>query len=119
MVVVWFKRDLRLLDHEPLVKAIATGEQILLLYSFEPLWTNDSHYSVKHINFIKQSLADLQRQLSSYDTKILMVVSENILNPFLRYYFTKTKRSLTHIFSYQETGMKMTYDRDKQCFKMV
>ncbi len=76
MVVVWFKKDLRLLDHEPLVKAIATGEQILLLYSFEPLWTNDAHYSEKHINFIKQSLSDLQRQLFLYDTKILVVAAE-------------------------------------------
>ncbi len=113
MVVVWFKRDLRLLDHEPLVKAIATGEQILLIYSFEPLWTKDSHYSIKHINFIKQSLEDLQRQLSSYNTKLLIVSSE-ILSIFE---ILHTKERITHIFSYQETGMQMTYERDKQVLK--
>lgn len=113
MVVVWFKRDLRLLDHEPLVKAIATGEQILLLYSFEPLWTTDAHYSEKHINFIKQSLEDLQRQLLSNDTKIVVVAHE-ILSVFNILHQTAP---ISHIFSYQETGMLMTYERDKSVLK--
>jgi deoxyribodipyrimidine photo-lyase len=34
--IVWFKRDLRLHDHEPLVRAANTGEVTLLLYIFEP-----------------------------------------------------------------------------------
>ncbi|MFT5737467.1 MAG: deoxyribodipyrimidine photo-lyase [Maribacter sp.] len=113
MVIVWFKRDLRLLDHEPLVKAIATGEKTLLLYSFEPIWANDSHYSKKHSNFIKQSLGDLQRQLLSFDTKIL-VVTEEILSVFEK---LNDYDNISHIFSYQETGMKMTYDRDKAVSK--
>jgi deoxyribodipyrimidine photo-lyase len=113
MVIVWLKRDLRLLDHEPLVKAIATGKKILLLYSFEPIWANDLHYSKKHSNFIKQSLADLQRQLLSYDTNIL-VVTEEILSVFEK---LNDHDSISQIFSYQETGMKMTYDRDKAVSK--
>jgi len=113
MVVVWFKRDLRLLDHEPLVKAINTGEQILLLYSFEPLWTNDSHYSEKHFNFIKQSLADLQRQLSPYDTQLLIVANEIV--PVFD--ILHRKEPISHIFSYQETGMHITYQRDQQVSK--
>lgn len=109
MVVVWFKRDLRLLDHEPLVKAIASGKKILLLYSFEPLWVRDAHYGEKHIDFIKQSLEDLNRQLAPYHTKIL-VVAEEILSVLHRLF---KEDSITHLFSYQETGMKMTYERDK------
>ena len=62
MVVVWFKRDLRLLDHEPLVKAIRSDQRILLLYSFEPLWVNNGHYSQKHIDFIKQSFLSKSMQ---------------------------------------------------------
>ncbi len=73
MVIVWFKRDLRLLDHVPLVKAIQTRQKILLLYCFEPLWTNDNHYSEKHLNFIKQSLKDLQSQLRPFDTQIAIL----------------------------------------------
>ena len=108
MVVVWFKRDLRLLDHEPLVRAIASNQNILLLYSFEPLWVNDHHYSLKHLDFIKQSLADLQRQLLPYDTKIL-IVQEEMLRIFEK---LQAIEKITSIFSYQESGMKITYDRD-------
>lgn len=109
MVVVWFKRDLRLLDHEPIVRAIQSKQKTLLLYSFEPLWTQDPHYSSKHINFIKQSLDDLQKQLASHNTKVL-VIKENIISVFEKLHKID---SITTLFSYQETGMQMTYDRDK------
>ena len=73
MVVVWFKRDLRLMDHEPLVNAVSSNQKIVLLYSFEPLWVNDPHYSQQHIDFVKQSLEYLNQQLLSFNTKILVV----------------------------------------------
>jgi len=109
MVVVWFKRDLRLLDHEPLVNAVASGEEILLLFSFEPVWTENAHYSARHINFIKQSLVDLQRQLAPYHIKILIVAGE-ILSILVK---LTAIQPISQVFSYQETGMKITYDRDK------
>ncbi|MFS4416851.1 deoxyribodipyrimidine photo-lyase/cryptochrome family protein [Maribacter sp. 2307ULW6-5] len=109
MVVVWFKRDLRVTDHEPLVRAIASGQKILLLYSFEPLWTQDPHYSEMHLNFIKQSLEDLQGQLAPHGTKMLIVDT-----PILQVLeCLQQHQPITQLFSHQETGMKMTYDRDK------
>lgn len=113
MVVVWFKRDLRLLDHEPLSRATKSGEKILLLYSFEPFWVNDAHYSEKHFNFIKQSLEDLQRQLRPFDTQIL-VLREAMVSIFDK---ISSVKSITHLYSHQETGMKSTFDRDKQVKK--
>ena len=109
MVLVWFKRDLRLTDHEPLMRAIETQQKVLLVYSFEPFWTKDDHYGEKHIRFIKQSLQDLQDQLQSFNTKILLLESD----------FPKalqqlnTRLPIKEMFSYQETGLKITYDRDK------
>ena len=108
MVIVWFKRDLRLLDHVPLVKAIQTRQKILLLYCFEPLWTNDNHYSEKHLNFIKQSLKDLQSQLKPFDTQIA-ILKGDVLHIFKSLHI---KFRITHLFSYQETGMQITYTRD-------
>ncbi len=113
MVVVWFKRDLRLLDHEPLVRAIATGETIVLLYVFEPLWMQDAHYSQMHFNFIKESLSDVQTQLVPYQTKIL-VVEGVILEVFNALH---TIQPIKQLFSHQETGMKITFDRDKSVQK--
>ncbi len=110
MTVVWLKRDLRLLDHEPLVRAIASQQKVLLLFSFEPLWSKDSHYSQRHINFIKQSLLDLHQQLMPYGIKI-MVIAEDILSVFKKIHASE---EIQLLFSHQETGMKMTYERDKQ-----
>jgi len=113
MVVVWFKRDLRLLDHEPLINAINSKQKILLLYSLEPLLLNDKHYSQKHFNFIKQSLEDLQTQLKGYRYKIL-VVQEEVVSLFNKLHDID---AISTIFSYQETGMQITYDRDKRVTK--
>jgi len=110
MVIVWFKRDLRLQDHLPLVNAIKTKEPILLLFSFEPLWVTDSHYSDKHFDFIKQSLNDLQKQLESHDTKLL-IIKDEILTLFEKLHQVSP---ISSIYSHQETGMQMTFDRDKR-----
>ncbi|MDA0892829.1 MAG: deoxyribodipyrimidine photo-lyase, partial [Proteobacteria bacterium] len=44
MNVVWFKRDLRLADHQPLAEAIAHGDPVLLLYIVEPALLKNPHY---------------------------------------------------------------------------
>jgi len=71
--VVWFKRDLRLQDHAPLHLALQKRQPVLLLYIFEPMLLNDSHYSERHFRFIKESLDGLQKQLEAYHTQILIV----------------------------------------------
>ena len=61
MKIVWFKRDLRLLDNEALHTALSSTGKVLLLYIFEPSLMKDYHYSQRHFNFIKQSLETLQK----------------------------------------------------------
>ena len=63
MKIVWFKRDLRLHDHEALHEALSTSGKTLLLYIFEPSLMKDYHYSQRHFDFIKQSLEALQKEL--------------------------------------------------------
>ncbi|WJJ95935.1 cryptochrome/deoxyribodipyrimidine photo-lyase family protein [Algibacter luteus] len=107
--VVWLKRDLRLHDNEAIFNALATGKKVLFLYSFEPLLINDSHYSERHWNFIKESLVDLNNELKRFDSKVLIVQSDIIavFNQLL------TKYQINKIFSHQETGLLVTYNRDK------
>jgi len=107
--VVWFKRDLRLQDNEALFNAISTGKPTLLLYVFEKSLENDSHYSSRHWNFIKQSLVDLNKQLKPSNTHILTISSEvlHVFNILEEVYKIDT------VFSHQETGLKITYERDK------
>ncbi|GAB1857792.1 deoxyribodipyrimidine photo-lyase [Flavobacteriaceae bacterium MHTCC 0001] len=107
--IVWLKRDLRLHDNEAIYKALKTGHRVLLLYSFEPLLINDTHYSERHWNFIKESIVDLNHQLKFYNSKILAVQSDIIpaINQLL------SKYRISDIFSHQETGILVTYERDK------
>jgi deoxyribodipyrimidine photo-lyase len=46
--IVWFKRDLRLSDHQPLVDAFNHYLPCLLIYNFEPFMLADSHNKDRH-----------------------------------------------------------------------
>lgn len=107
--VVWFKRDLRLQDNEAIYNATKTGNPTLLLYVFEKSLKNDSHYSERHWNFIKQSLVDINTQLEKSNTKVLAVSSE-VLQVFN---ILEETYKIDNVYSHQETGLKITYERDK------
>ncbi len=109
IVIVWLKRDLRLQDNEAIFNALKSNKKVLFLYMFEPLLLEDSHYSKRHWNFIKESIKDLNEQLKDYNSKVLTVKSDCIqtFNKLLSVY------KITHVFSHQETGTLKTYERDK------
>jgi len=50
MKVVWFKRDLRLSDNVPLVKAVDSKEPVLGLYIVENVRVEQSDVSELHIS---------------------------------------------------------------------
>jgi deoxyribodipyrimidine photo-lyase len=114
--IVWFKRDLRIIDHEPIKNALHPDIPVLFLYILEPIILNDAHYSERHFTFIKQSLIDLNEQLKQYQTK-LFAVTGDALSTFetLNEMF-----DIKQVFSYQETGLGITFKRDlllKKWFK--
>ena len=49
--VVWFKRDIRWVDHAPLKAAIENQRPTILLYIYEPSLFASDHYSERHWNF--------------------------------------------------------------------
>lgn len=107
--IIWLKRDLRLQDNEAILNALNAGKRTLLLYVFEKSLLEDDHYSERHWDFIKQSITDLNKDLIKFDTKILCVTTEVVtaFNQILNYYKIDT------VFSHQETGLLITYKRDK------
>ena len=107
--IVWLKRDLRLEDNEAIANAIEANKPFLLLYVFEKSLLTDPHYDERHWNFIKESLEELNSKLKKYNTKVLSITSEVIItyNQLLNYYQIDT------VFSHQETGLLVTYNRDK------
>lgn len=107
--VVWLKRDLRLQDNEAIHNAIKTGNRVLLLYVFEEILLEDLHYSERHWNFIKESILDMNEDLIALETKVLAVQGSiiSVCNQLLSHF------KISHIFSHQETGLLITYNRDK------
>jgi deoxyribodipyrimidine photo-lyase len=107
--IVWLKRNLRLHDNEGIYRALKQGIPVLLLYAFEPSLQQDPHYSQRHWDFIKQSITDLNRELTPYRTRVLAVEEEVI--PL----FSKLQQfwQIRNLYSHQETGLRVTYDRDK------
>ena len=79
--IVWLKRDLRINDHLPIYNAINQNERFLLLYVFEEIFQKDPHYSERHLDFIKQSLFDMNDRLRSYNTSVL-ISKGNIIDVF-------------------------------------
>ena len=109
IVIVWFKRDLRLHDNEAIYNALNTGKRILLLYLFESLLENDPHYSERHWNFIKESIVDLNLELQKFNSKVLSVRSDL----FSAFNLLQDKFKIQAVFSHQETGILTTFERDK------
>lgn len=107
--VVWLKRDLRLEDNEAIFNALTSGKRTLLLYAFETMLTEDNHYSERHWNFIKESIRDLNEQLKPYNSIIFTVEADIIttINQLMERY------TIRDVYSHQETGILVTYNRDK------
>lgn len=113
MNIVWFKRDLRLIDHGPLAAAIDQGEPLLLLYIIEPMLLHDAHYRGRHWHFIAQSLNELNRQLQPHGTTIQVLEgeAETVLKTLHHHLAIK------QLFSHAETGLGLTFDRDQRIMR--
>jgi len=108
IVVVWFKRDLRLIDHEPIMLAQQQNLPILFVYCFEPSIMGYDDSDDRHWRFVYESLQDLQTKLLPYNTKVAIFYGEAL------FVFTALAKqyNIKAVYSHQEIGNKLTYDRD-------
>lgn len=106
--IVWFKRDFRLEDHAPLQAAIETGLPTLLCAFFEPSLIQSTEYALRHWRFQYESIAAMNKLLLPYPIKLYAFHLEVL--PTLKR--LQTEYEIVHLFSHQETGLKITYDRD-------
>lgn len=109
IVVLWLKRDLRFTDHDALFNAQKEGLPILLVYFFEPSVMQYPDSDVRHWRFVHQSLEDMQAQLSPLGAKI-HIFHQEVLPVFKA---LSAKFNIKKVFSHEEIGTKITYDRDK------
>lgn len=107
--IIWFKRDLRLTDHGPLAQAIKDGHPVLLCYFFEPSVVNLPETDERHLRFIYQSLQELEARLRPFTLQLYIFYRE--VAPIFQ---ALSKRWKIHaIYSHQETGLRVTFERDK------
>jgi deoxyribodipyrimidine photo-lyase len=108
--IVWFKRDLRLADHEPLALATRTGKPLLLVYFFEPSLMAAAESDPRHWRFVYQSLEDMNARLSAHGTQVYVFHAEvhDVFRALLDHVTIHT------VFSHAETGLSITYARDKK-----
>jgi len=106
--IVWFKRDLRLTDHAPLVSAIDERIPTILLYCFEPSIMAGEDSDERHWRFVYESIADMQLELNKKNAILYYFHNEvkSVLLGFLEVY------DIQNIYSHIEVGNKKTYDRD-------
>ena len=108
--IVWFKRDLRFTDHEPLFMAQQENIPVLLVYFFEPSVMAYDDSDIRHWRFIYESLQDMQLKLNSFSSRIYFFHQEVefVFKELMNVY------DIQNVFSHQEIGNKVTYDRDIQ-----
>lgn len=108
MNVVWFKRDLRILDHEPLAEAARRG-RVLPLFIYEPEIWNGGDCDPRHWAFARQCLEELDANLRRLGAPLVVRTGEAV----------EVLRSLpvTALFAHEETGNSATYARDRRVRK--
>ena len=108
LTVLWFKRDLRLDDHEALQAAVARGP-VLPLYIVEPDLWRQGDLDLQHARFIEASLSALDQDLRARGAGLwvregdAVAVLEDL----------RCKEGMTHLESHEETGNGWTYVRDR------
>lgn len=69
MNIIWFKRDLRIEDHEAFVQADKDGS-VVLLYILEPELWQQSDMSHWHYLFLQDCLPELSQALKKTWSKV-------------------------------------------------
>jgi deoxyribodipyrimidine photo-lyase len=110
MNVVWFKRDLRCYDHEPLRQALNSSGPVLCLFVFEPRLMQADTFDAIHQRFIVDCLRDLEEGLRALGARLSIRHGDmpDVLGDIEAEY-----GKITVLRSHEETGEAVTYSRDR------
>ena len=107
--IVWLKRDLRTIDHEPLHQAELQNVPYLSIYIFDPKIINHPDTSDRHLSFIYHSIEDINKKLSKFNKEVQIFYGDS--KDIFGQLFSSFK--VNNLFSYQESGIKISWERDK------
>lgn len=106
--IVWLKRDIRSQDHLPLQKAEESELPYIILFFIEPSMISYPDTSLRHLQFQYHSILQLNKKLNTYSKEVIIFYSEVLT--VIKY--IQKKYEVKNIYSYQESGIQVTYDRD-------
>lgn len=106
--VVWLKRDLRTHDHAPFHAAEQRNVPYLALFLFEPTQIQHPDTSMRHLQFQFHSVKAMNERLTVAEKRVEVCYgdAEEVFAWIAEHF------SLKEVFSYQESGVQLTYDRD-------
>ena len=107
--IVWFKRDLRVVDHAPLAEAAGHGP-VLPLFVQEPGFWREPDASGRHYAFLRESLAALREDLAALGQPLVLRTGEveAVLEDL------RQRLPIGALWSHEETGNAWTYARDRR-----
>ena len=109
VVVVWFKRDLRLSDHAPLMAAISTGLPVIPLFVVETDYWQTPTSSRRHWSFLRDCLVSLNEACTQLGQPLVIKVGSDTLSVLKQ---ISQNITISAIYAHEETGNDWTYQRD-------
>jgi len=107
-VLIWFKRDLRVHDHAPLVAAQVSSDA-LGVFIFEPEWLGSPECDASHIAFTLDCLHSLRSDLAQRGLPLLVRVGSAVAVLSQLH----AEFGFSHLLSHEETGPGWSYARDR------
>jgi len=112
--LVWFKRDVRVQDHAPLMQAVQAGP-VLPLYIVEPeLWMQPD-MSLRHWHFLSECIDTLDQDLTRLGQPL--IVRHGEAEDVFREIFNA--HAVAAVWSHQETGNGWTFGRDTRVAELL
>lgn len=108
--IVWLKRDLRTQDHAALHEAESAGMSYRIIYILDPEIIEYPDTSLRHIQFIIHAIDDLNKTLAPFNRKVEVFYGDTATI----FSWLIQVQPIKSIFSYQESGTRLTWKKDKQ-----
>lgn len=108
--IVWMKRDLRRHDHLPWHYAEQGGRPYIVLFLFEPDLLEHADTSLRHMQFQYHSVCAMNKELAAFSQQVHLAYA-SALQVFT---YLHESIGIHTVYSYQESGVPLTWERDKQ-----
>lgn len=107
--ILWFKRDLRIVDNQTLINALNSELPVLPVFLFEPEYLAHPTTDFRHIRFGYESVINLKEHLKNIglELQILKVSAIDFFNWAIQ------SEGLSAVYSTEEIGLSWSYQRDK------